>query len=199
MESRCAPTDPAGVPHPSRRRRPRPARRPPRPELRRAPIVEMRDIRVVVRRRPCGRRRLGRPPPGRGRSGSSAATAPASRRSCASCRAPNAPIPARSSSMAQPVSISNPRDAKALGIETIYQTLALADNVDAAANVFLGRELQTRVGQPGRRRDGIGHAQGHGPAQPALPELQDAGPVAVRRSAPGASRSRARSISTPRS
>jgi D-xylose transport system ATP-binding protein len=46
----------------------------------------------------------------------------------------------------QPVSIGNPRDAKALGIETIYQTLALADNVDAAANVFLGRELRTRVG-----------------------------------------------------
>ena len=46
----------------------------------------------------------------------------------------------------QPVSITNPRDAKALGIETIYQTLALADNVDAAANVFLGRELKTRLG-----------------------------------------------------
>ena len=39
------------------------------------------------------------------------------------------------------VTISNPRDAKALKIETIYQTLALADNVDAAANLFLGREL----------------------------------------------------------
>jgi D-xylose transport system ATP-binding protein len=41
----------------------------------------------------------------------------------------------------QPVTISNPRDAKALGIETIYQTLALADNLDAPANVFLGREV----------------------------------------------------------
>jgi D-xylose transport system ATP-binding protein len=41
----------------------------------------------------------------------------------------------------QPVTIGNPRDAKALGIETIYQTLALADNLDAPANVFLGREL----------------------------------------------------------
>ena len=40
--------------------------------------------------------------------------------------------------------INNPRDAKALGIETIYQSLALADNVDAAANVFLGREILTR-------------------------------------------------------
>jgi D-xylose transport system ATP-binding protein len=39
------------------------------------------------------------------------------------------------------VTITNPRDAKALKIETIYQTLALADNVDAPANLFLGREL----------------------------------------------------------
>ena len=44
------------------------------------------------------------------------------------------------------VSIKNPRDAKAYNIETIYQTLALADNVDAPANVFLGRELTTRWG-----------------------------------------------------
>ena len=46
----------------------------------------------------------------------------------------------------QEVSNNHPRDAKALGIETIYQTLALADNVDAAANLFLGRELTTRFG-----------------------------------------------------
>ena len=46
----------------------------------------------------------------------------------------------------QPVTIANARDAKAYGIETIYQTLALADNVDAPANVFLGRELTTRLG-----------------------------------------------------
>jgi len=45
-----------------------------------------------------------------------------------------------------PVSISNPRDAKARGIETIYQTLALAENIDASANVFLGRELTSRFG-----------------------------------------------------
>src|SRR5215207_2817336 len=42
--------------------------------------------------------------------------------------------------------INNPRDAKAYGIETIYQTLAVADNVDAAANLFLGRELTTAIG-----------------------------------------------------
>ncbi len=44
----------------------------------------------------------------------------------------------------QAVRIANPRDAKDLGIETIYQTLALADNLSAPANLFLGRELLTR-------------------------------------------------------
>jgi D-xylose transport system ATP-binding protein len=42
--------------------------------------------------------------------------------------------------------IRNPRDARALNIETIYQTLALADNLDAASNLFLGRELVTPTG-----------------------------------------------------
>ncbi len=42
--------------------------------------------------------------------------------------------------------INNPRDAKAYGIETIYQQLAVADNVDAAANLFLGREMVTPLG-----------------------------------------------------
>ncbi|MEM7776105.1 MAG: ATP-binding cassette domain-containing protein, partial [Pseudomonadota bacterium] len=46
----------------------------------------------------------------------------------------------------QKATINNPRDAKGYGIETIYQTLALADNVDAAANLFLGRELMTKWG-----------------------------------------------------
>ena len=46
----------------------------------------------------------------------------------------------------EPRTINNPRDAKAYNIETIYQTLALADNVDAPANVFLGREIVTRWG-----------------------------------------------------
>jgi D-xylose transport system ATP-binding protein len=44
------------------------------------------------------------------------------------------------------VSITNPRDAKTHGIETIYQTLALADNIDAPGNMFLGRELLRRDG-----------------------------------------------------
>ena len=46
----------------------------------------------------------------------------------------------------KPATISNPRDAKQYGIETIYQTLALADNIDAPGNMFLGRELTDRSG-----------------------------------------------------
>ncbi|WP_172293245.1 ATP-binding cassette domain-containing protein [Pseudoruegeria sp. HB172150] len=42
--------------------------------------------------------------------------------------------------------INNPRDARNYQIETIYQYLALADNLDAAANLFLGRELTTPLG-----------------------------------------------------
>ena len=44
------------------------------------------------------------------------------------------------------VEITNPRDARAHNIETIYQQLALADNLDAAANLFLGREIVNAVG-----------------------------------------------------
>ena len=44
------------------------------------------------------------------------------------------------------VTINNPRDARSHHIETIYQTLALADNLDSASNLFLGRELTTRMG-----------------------------------------------------
>ena len=42
----------------------------------------------------------------------------------------------------QTVHMGNPRDAASLGIETVYQDLALAPDLDAAANVFLGRELR---------------------------------------------------------
>lgn len=41
----------------------------------------------------------------------------------------------------QEVQIKTPQDAQRYGIETIYQNLALADNLDAVANVFLGREM----------------------------------------------------------
>jgi len=46
----------------------------------------------------------------------------------------------------QPVHIRSPRDAAHLGIETVYQDLALADNLDIVPNMFLGRErLRTRL------------------------------------------------------
>jgi D-xylose transport system ATP-binding protein len=40
----------------------------------------------------------------------------------------------------RPVHIRTPRDAAALGIETVYQDLALCDNLDIVQNMFLGRE-----------------------------------------------------------
>ena len=43
-------------------------------------------------------------------------------------------------------SIHSPRDARRHNIETIYQTLALADNLDAPSNLFLGRELTNKFG-----------------------------------------------------
>ena len=40
----------------------------------------------------------------------------------------------------EPVSIRNPQEARRFGIETVYQDLALAGHLDAASNLFLGRE-----------------------------------------------------------
>src|SRR6187402_235102 len=44
------------------------------------------------------------------------------------------------------VHFTRPIDARSVGIEVVYQDLALADNLTAAANVFLGRELRRKVG-----------------------------------------------------
>ena len=41
----------------------------------------------------------------------------------------------------QQVNFSSPRDARDMGIETIYQDLALAENLDVGSNIFLGREI----------------------------------------------------------
>jgi D-xylose transport system ATP-binding protein len=41
----------------------------------------------------------------------------------------------------QPVAVHSPKDANALGIEVVYQDLALCDNLDIVNNLFLGREL----------------------------------------------------------
>ncbi len=45
-----------------------------------------------------------------------------------------------------PVHFHKPADARAAGIEVVYQDLALCDNLTAAENVFLGRELKFRLG-----------------------------------------------------
>jgi ABC-type sugar transport system ATPase subunit len=44
-----------------------------------------------------------------------------------------------------PVSLRSPRDASALGIETVHQDLALCDNLDIVQNMFLGRETVRRL------------------------------------------------------
>lgn len=41
----------------------------------------------------------------------------------------------------EPVEIDDPSDARAMGIETIYQDLALSPNLDVASNIFMGREI----------------------------------------------------------
>ncbi|HVJ40129.1 MAG TPA: ATP-binding cassette domain-containing protein [Dongiaceae bacterium] len=43
------------------------------------------------------------------------------------------------------VELREPQDARAQGIETIYQDLSLADNLDVGSNIFLGREPMRRV------------------------------------------------------
>jgi D-xylose transport system ATP-binding protein len=50
------------------------------------------------------------------------------------------------------VQIDSPRSARDVGIETIFQNLALADNLDAPSNLFLGRELR-RFGIFRRRKE----------------------------------------------
>jgi D-xylose transport system ATP-binding protein len=45
----------------------------------------------------------------------------------------------------EPVTIHGPKDAAKLGIEVVYQDLALADNLDVVQNMFLGREETTSL------------------------------------------------------
>jgi D-xylose transport system ATP-binding protein len=45
----------------------------------------------------------------------------------------------------RPVTFASPADAKAQGIETVYQDLSLCPNVDTVANFFMGRELHRKV------------------------------------------------------
>jgi len=43
------------------------------------------------------------------------------------------------------VQVTGPRDASALGIEIVYQDLALCDNLDIVQNMFLGREMKSGI------------------------------------------------------
>jgi D-xylose transport system ATP-binding protein len=43
----------------------------------------------------------------------------------------------------KPVTVHGPKDANALGIEIVYQDLALSDNLDVVNNMYLGRELKS--------------------------------------------------------
>ena len=63
----------------------------------------------------------------------------------------------------KPVTVHSPRDASALGIEIVYQDLALCDNLDIVQNMFLGpRAAQRR----GARREQHGAAPPRRPCSP---------------------------------
>ena len=85
----------------------------------------------------------------------------------------------------QPVQLHGPSDATDLGIATVYQDLALCDNLDVVANLYLGREP---IGPHGHhRRDRRWRPTSQDAARPALdqdPERAHAGGVAVGRAAP---------------
>ncbi|WP_396640931.1 ATP-binding cassette domain-containing protein [Microbacterium sp.] len=53
----------------------------------------------------------------------------------------------------EPVELKTPHDSSALGIETVYQDLALCDNLDVVANMFLGREKHWMPGLLGPLRE----------------------------------------------
>ena len=81
------------------------------------------------------------------------------------------------------VQINKPHDAQNLGIATVYQDLALCDNIDVVGNLYLGRELQ-QARRPRRGRDGAPRPRAA--ADPVDPHPQRAHPdrLALRRPAP---------------
>ena len=81
-------------------------------------------------------------------SPSSATTARASRPSSSASAASTGSTPASSRWTALPTAIHSPAQARDLGIETVYQDLALFDNLGPAANFYAGRERPGRAGCP---------------------------------------------------
>src|ERR671928_2131548 len=69
----------------------------------------------------------------------------------------------------RPVTLHSPLEARALGIETVYQDLALAAELDPAANLFLGREVMRRG--PPRRLGFLDKAEMHRRAGEAFETL----------------------------
>jgi fructose transport system ATP-binding protein len=70
----------------------------------------------------------------------------------------------------QPVVFRRPQDARAAGIETVYQSLALAPALDIASNMFLGREIR-RSGPLGTIFRMLDHGQMRASARRQLQEL----------------------------
>jgi ABC-type sugar transport system ATPase subunit len=78
----------------------------------------------------------------------------------------------------KPVQLHSPKDAAALGIATVYQDLALADNLDIVQNMFLGRPVGLDTDETGMEKGALADLSiSDGPLGPA------AGRVAVRRPA----------------
>ncbi len=88
----------------------------------------------------------------------------------------------------KPVSIHGPKDAAKLGIEVVYQDLALCDNLDVVQNMYLGREerdwlyrLKEPVMEQRDRRDAALARRDDDPLDPAAGRDALRRPAAVRR------------------
>ena len=99
------------------------------------------------------------------------------------------------------VSFKRPQDARAMGIETVYQTLAIAPALDIASNLYLGRERR-RSGPLGsilRMMDkkGMKESAGKSIQELGIRTIQDMGEAVE--SLSGGQRRRSRSLGPPRS
>ena len=102
----------------------------------------------------------------------------------------------------EPVHFRSPRDARGVGIETVYQDLAVAPALDIASNIFLGREAPTRPPrQPAADARQEGHApRGRAPLRGAEDRRAVDDPACRRplgRPAPGSRRRPGRNVGAP--
>ena len=139
---------------------------------------------------------------GRARSwGSSATTAPASRRCSRSSPATSSRRRARSRFMGKDVRFRTPADARAMGIEAVYQDLAIVDQLSLWRNFFLGKEIVKKVGPLTilqREPDAAGGAEGDQPSSASPASAPPTSRYGRCRAASGSRwRSPARCISAP--